>query len=111
VSPLLSVRLPTVTVDGLTAALVVGGSEAGLGNRVQVETPTGKRQYWVAGSDTLPLPQVPDAVLQLFGQCSREATHDLLCRHYGTGLPLDVTVTLYTFSTAAPEQWEFNEYV
>jgi hypothetical protein len=112
VSTHLILRFPPVKIDNYMGALVVGVPHAEFGEEVQVAfEDTIRDRMWVAGVDSAPLDQLHPEIPSLFGERSPEALHDRLCRVYGTGLPINVAVTLYTLVPAPPEQWEFEENV
>lgn len=106
--PTLETRIQPVEEDGLMAVLVVGKPTVEFGSEVNVEVVGfGPTRYhydqYVHGIDSLPANELSTSVVQLFGYYTIESLIEGLTRAYGTGLPANVQVTIYTLSNLPVE--------
>lgn len=93
-------RMPIVETDGTLVTVVVGKPEAEFGDEVNVEAVFDRKRFeslYVASVDTSPANEIAPDVLALFGMLTVYDLLALLERRYGTGLPHDVPLTIYTF--------------
>jgi len=105
--PTIETKIMPAEAGDLMAVLVVGNPTVEFGSEVNVEVNGAVRAYYydkfVHGIDTLPLNELSPEVLSLFGYPDPDLLLRILTHTYGTGIPSDVLVTIYTVSSVPVE--------
>jgi len=96
---LITTRFPVIRVDDYHVAIEIGSPSAEFGDEVSVNAVHDRKtlpSLFVAGVDTSPATKIVREVLEILGVESHEALVLRLERAYGTALPPDVPITIYT---------------
>lgn len=95
-----------VAVDGdQYVAILIGKPEVEFGEKVDITDTFNRRKFdglFVVGVDTLPANEIVQDVFSLWNSSSIEQFISALSQRYGTALPLDAEVTIYTLQADDP---------
>lgn len=92
---------PLKSIDNEFLAVTVGDAKLAVGDEVALRDDSTYQQYeglFVVATDTFRADDMPEGILDVLEVASTEEFLTGLSRTHKTGLPSDVTITLYRFS-------------